>query len=287
MRQEIFDSAEATNWVARLSNTLHVRTRPGVIERELLFKVGQPYDSVKVAETGRNLRSLGIFREVRIDSVRTDSGLVMRVTTRDGWTTRPGVRLRTVGGQVAFGVTFADDNFLGTATGLGVSYSSDPVRTNFTLSFNQPRLLGHALALSARWENRSDGTVLYGAVGRPFYSISSPLGFLVSGEYRDETVLQYLDGIDVPVDSLDHLMGAVRTSMSGGRSGGSRADTPGRACWPRWCATTTSRSPTPRRSRGRSTPRSAATPSGRTRGSSARRGSRASRARKTSISPRR
>jgi len=213
VRQEIFDSAEATNWVARLSNTLHVRTRPGVIQRELLFKVGQPYDSVKVAETTRNLRSLGIFREVRIDSVQTDSGLVMRVTTRDGWTTRPGVRLRTVGGQVAIGVTFADDNFLGTATGLGVSYSSDPVRTNFTLGFNQPRLLGHALALSARWEDRSDGTVLYGALGRPFYSISSPLGFLVSGEYRDETVLQYLDGSDVPVDSLDHVMGTVRTNF--------------------------------------------------------------------------
>ena len=213
-RQEIFDSAEATNWFARLSNTLHVRTRPAVIERELLFKVGQPYDSVQVAETARNLRSLGIFREVRIDSIPTDSGLVMHVTTRDAWTTRPGFNLRTVGGQVAVGVSFADDNFLGTATGLGVSYSSDPVRTNFALSFDQPRLLGHSVGLAARWENRSDGTVVYGTVGRPFYSITSPLGFQISGEYRDETVLQYLDGVDVPVDSLDHLMGGVRTSMA-------------------------------------------------------------------------
>jgi hypothetical protein len=214
VRQEIFDSVEATNWFARLSNNLHVRTRPAVIEREILFKAGQPYDSVQVAETARNLRSLGIFREVRIDSIRTDSGLVMRVTTRDAWTTRPGFRLRTVGGQVAVGVSFEDDNFLGTATGLGVSYSSDPVRTNFALSFSQPRLIGHAVGLAARWENRSDGTVVYGLVGRPFYSIASPLGFQVSGEYRDETVLQYLDGVDVPVDSLDHLMVAVRTSMA-------------------------------------------------------------------------
>lgn len=212
IRQEIFDSAEATSWPERLSNNLHIRTRPQVIERELLFRVGGLYDSVQVAESARNLRSLGIFRDVQIDSIRTDSGLVMRVTTRDGWTTRLGGRLRTVGGQVSVGVSFFEDNFLGTATRGGASLSSDPVRTTFALEFRRPRLIGRTIGVGARWEDRSDGTVLFGLLSRPFYSISDVRGFSLGGEYRDESVDQYLDGIDVPVDTLDHRQLSVRAA---------------------------------------------------------------------------
>jgi hypothetical protein len=210
VRQEVYDSAEATNWAERLANTLHIRTQPQVIRRELLFHVGEPYDSVLVAESARNLRALGVFREVDIDSIRTDSGLVMRVTTRDAWTTRPGGSLRTTGNQVSIAVAFSEDNFLGTATRASVSFSSDPVRTTFALAAWQPRFIGSSVGVGARWENRSDGTVLLGTVNRPFYSIHDPRSFGVTGEYRDETVYQYLDGIDVPVDTLDHVMGAVR-----------------------------------------------------------------------------
>jgi hypothetical protein len=214
VRQEIFDSSEATIWPERLANHLHFRTQPEVIERELLFKVGDPYDSVHVAESARNLRTLAIFRDVRIDSIRTDSGLVMRVTTRDAWTTRVGGRLRTSGSQVAFGVSFFEDNFLGTATRAGASFSSDPVRTTFALEFRQPRLFSRTVGLGARWENRSDGTVFLALLNRPFYSISDARGFSLGGEYRDETVNQYLDGVDVPVDTLNHVMGTIRASVA-------------------------------------------------------------------------
>ena len=214
IRQEVFDSAEANTWPERLSNSLHVRTQPQVIERELLFHVGEPYDSVLVAESTRNLRSLGIFREAQIAAIQTDSGLVMRVTTQDAWTTRPSGRLRTVGGQVAIGVSFFEDNFLGTATRVGVSYSSDPIRTTFALEFRQPRLIGHSIGVGARWEDRSDGTVAFGLINRPFYSISDTRGFSIGVEYRDETVNQYLDGIDVPVDTLDHVLAAFRTAVA-------------------------------------------------------------------------
>jgi len=214
VRQEVFDSAEADTWPERMANALHVRTLPQVIRRELLFKVGDPYDSVLVAESARNLRSMSIFRDVRIDSITADSGVVMRVTTRDSWTTQLGGKLRTTGGQVAFGVSFYEFNFLGTATRTGVSFSTDPVRTTFALEAWQPRFLGSSVGVGGRWENRSDGTVLYGLVNRPFYSISDYRGFNLNGEYRDETVNQYLDGVDVPVDTLDHLLGAVRASAA-------------------------------------------------------------------------
>ena len=68
-----------------------------------------------------------------------------------------------MGDQVAIGVSFFEDNFLGTATRAGVSFSSDPIRTTFALEFRQPRLFSRSVGLGARWENRSDGTVVLGA----------------------------------------------------------------------------------------------------------------------------
>src|SRR5258706_8839098 len=82
-RLNIFAPNEARSFLPRLANKLHRTTRAAVVSRELLFKTGEPYDSAVVQETSRNLRGLGIFRRVLIDSVRTDTGLVVKLTTAD------------------------------------------------------------------------------------------------------------------------------------------------------------------------------------------------------------
>jgi hypothetical protein len=138
----------------------------------------------------------------------------MRVTTRDGWTTRVGGRLRTVGNEVSIGFSFLEDNFLGTASRAGVSFSADPVRTAFALEASKPRFLGSNVGIGVRWEDRSDGTVIRGRVIRPFYSVTDARGFSINADYRDETVYQYLGGVDEPVDTLDHVMGAIRTTAA-------------------------------------------------------------------------
>src|SRR6185369_14140814 len=78
--RDIFDPEETkASSLVRFMNSVHATTRRGVVERELLFKVGERFDSAKVDETARNLRALGVFRRVIIDSVHTDSGTVLRV----------------------------------------------------------------------------------------------------------------------------------------------------------------------------------------------------------------
>ena len=72
----IFDSDDALNWFQRILNGLHVNTRSAVVRREMLLQPGEPFDSVRAAETERNLRRLGVFRYVDIDTVRTDDGRV-------------------------------------------------------------------------------------------------------------------------------------------------------------------------------------------------------------------
>jgi len=212
-RRDIFDPDEH-GWVARLGNALHVQTRAATIRRELLFKPGEPFDSARAAESERNLRGLGVFRRVRIDTVRTDSGLVARVLTKDGWSTKADWRFRSTGGEVAFTIGLVEDNLLGTASSAAVRYKKTPDRSTVTLAFRRPRLFAGNVGLSAVYEDRSDGRLSGLALEQPFYSLTSARGFRIEGEDRDERVLQFFDGARTARDTLTHRFSLARASAA-------------------------------------------------------------------------
>ena len=149
-RVGVFDSLEASNWLFRLANIVHAETRESVIRSELLFQEGTPYDSATAAESARNLRALGLFRSVAIDTARTDSGLVVRVTTRDAWTTSLGVDVQRTGNQGSFSALFAETNFLGTGSHILANSSHFPDHDELAVEFSQPRLIGNRSASTFR-----------------------------------------------------------------------------------------------------------------------------------------
>ncbi|HEV8151167.1 MAG TPA: hypothetical protein VGP61_13370, partial [Gemmatimonadales bacterium] len=158
-RLNVFSPTEATSFLTRLANSLHRTTRASVVNRELLFATGAAYDSARVAETERNLRSVGVFRRVHIDSIRTDSGLTARVTTADGWTTRPDFRFGSTGSSVYYTVALEELNFLGTATQVALRYRKNPDRTILLGSFRQARMFRGNVGLSLQYADLSDGTI--------------------------------------------------------------------------------------------------------------------------------
>ncbi|HKT58747.1 MAG TPA: POTRA domain-containing protein [Gemmatimonadales bacterium] len=212
-RRDIFDPDER-GWIARVANALHIQTRAATIRRELLFQPGEPYDSARVAESERNLRALGVFRRVRIDTLRTDSGLVARVLTKDGWSTKADWRFRSTGGEVAYTIGLVEDNLLGTASSAAVRYRKTPDRTSVTLGLRRPRLFAGKVGVGALYENRSDGRITQLAVEQPFYSLTSRFGIRVEGEDRDERVLQFFNGSNVARDTLTHLFTVARVSAA-------------------------------------------------------------------------
>lgn len=126
-REAVFDSTEARrHWLARVANSLHVLTRRSTIEHEMLLRPGSRYDTVLAVETAQNLRNMGIFSRVRVDSVRAADGLVARVTTRDAWSTTADLRFRGSGEQLDYQVTLDDENLLGTGTRIGARYRKTP-----------------------------------------------------------------------------------------------------------------------------------------------------------------
>jgi len=147
-RAEVFDSAEAKRfWAFGLVNVLHARTRLYVIQRELLFAPGQPFDTASANESARNLRALAIFRDVWIDTVTTDSGVTVRVRTTDGWTTQFGFGLRTSGAQHVINAFVQETNLLGTRTIATLGYQNDPDRTTVLVGFDTPRLIANRVGV--------------------------------------------------------------------------------------------------------------------------------------------
>jgi hypothetical protein len=211
--RDIFDPNERS-WLAKMGNQLHFQTRRDVIRRELLFHVGQPYDSALVAESERNLRGLGIFRKVQIDSVRTPKGLVLRVLTKDGWSTQLDWRFRSTGGEVAFTIGLVETNLLGTASAAAVRYRHDPDRTSVGLSFRRPRLFAGTVGLGLAYENRSDGNAAGMVLERPFFSLTSRKAFKLEAGDQDQRVLRFFEGEDQARDTLTRKYTLVRGSAA-------------------------------------------------------------------------
>jgi hypothetical protein len=209
-RNDIFDPAESTSWFTRLANRLHITTREGVVRRELLVRAGEPYDSARAAETERNLRALGVFRQVQVDTVRGDSGLVVEVTTRDGWSTRPDFRFRSTGGETEYTIAFIEDNLLGTASQAAVKYRKTPDRTSTSFSFLQPRFISRTIRFGVEYQDRSDGRRFAMLLGQPFYALASRGSLMVRAEDRDERVLRFFEGERVASDTVRRELQVVR-----------------------------------------------------------------------------
>lgn len=150
---------------------LHSRTREGTISRRLLFKVGDPIDSLRLAETERSLRAERFIAEA---SVRTrtlpDGKRAVEVETWDQWSTAIPLAVNRAGGELSWLVGFNESNLLGTGQTVGFSYLSKPLQTawNFSYANNAFLLPGHLLSIY--WSNTSDGDAATVRLGRPLDS---------------------------------------------------------------------------------------------------------------------
>jgi hypothetical protein len=208
-RHNIFTAGEARSFLPRLVNRFHVTTREGVVERELLFRVGEVLDSLALDESARNLRRLGVFHSVRIDTARSRDGIDVYVTTRDGWSTKPEFALRSTGGQVAWRASVVEENLLGTASRVLFGYTRDPDRSALLMGFRQPRLVANRVGLSGFLEDRSDGTILSATLFQPFHTLRDQHAWSIGLDTRDERVLRYYEGEPLPRDTLDRQFDAV------------------------------------------------------------------------------
>lgn len=164
VRLKVFDDDDP---VPDVFNVFHLQTRERVIRRELLFEVGQRYDTERIQETLRNLQVLPQFGVVVIVALRgNEPGQVkVVVIVRDVWSLRLGYQFQGTfasSGHVpveAFGsqlgqlplpaprvnyllVNPSETNFLGTRTQVGGIFTLQPDRYSVGALGLHPRIAG-------------------------------------------------------------------------------------------------------------------------------------------------
>ena len=210
----IFDVNDASpDWVANLANGLHIRTRQGVIRRRLLLNRGDRFDLARMEESERALRNLGVFRQVRVDTVRqADDRLALRAVTADGWSTQPQASFTSAGGDNTWALGLTERNFFGTATEVSLIYARDPDRTHLDFEFINPHFFSRRTLVTVRYHDLSDGRLSEWRFGLPFHETAAPHSVETYGNVAQERILRFRDG--VLMDSTHHEL--LRVGLTGG-----------------------------------------------------------------------
>lgn len=158
----------------RWANALHVRTRPGVIERALLFKRGEPISARLIDETERLLRAAKYLYDVQIRPGAMKDGVVdIEVVTRDTWTLDPGLSAGRTGGANTSSVSVKDDNLFGTGVSVGFSRVNGIDRSGNQFDIASERAFGSWTSIGYSRARNSDGRRDAASVLRPFYALDA------------------------------------------------------------------------------------------------------------------
>lgn len=182
---------QAPGFLEGFINALHRTTRAGVIRRTILLEPGMRYDSAQVVESERLLRDLGVFRDVKFDTLRVNGKLALRVTTGDGWSTSLNLGYSTTAGSVSWLASATERNLLGTATALSVALHHNPDRNNLSFLYQNAAFLSRRTALNLEYDDLSDGRRGVWSYGQGFYQTAARYAIQDSGEAAHNRVLMF------------------------------------------------------------------------------------------------
>lgn len=173
------------------ANAAHARTKQAVIERELLFGLGDRYDPALVAESERRLRRLGFLRKVEVIGVPSADGPVVVVRTWDSWTLEPIAHFERSGGvnDTRFGL--ADRNILGYGKSLSASWSNAGGSVHRALSYRDYQLFRTRVEAQLSAGQGAQDRHVDLTVGRPFYASIARDSVLGRAGWREDRTAVY------------------------------------------------------------------------------------------------
>jgi hemolysin activation/secretion protein len=168
------DDPNESSFPYRAANALHIKTRPYVIRRLLLFRSGERVSVRLIEETERLIRANSSVYDVAITPTAYHDGVVdLAVRTRDTWTLQPGLRVRRAGGKNSGGFALKESNLAGTGTAFGLERSTNVDRTGTVLQLSNDHLFDGWTRVAGERATFDDGTSASLSVTRPFYALDT------------------------------------------------------------------------------------------------------------------
>ncbi len=132
-----------TKWYDRLAEKIHIDSRKSTIRNYLFFKEGEEFNSQKLYESERMLRSVNFINRVNInvsESEDSKDSLDVHVKILDSWSLKP--RMSFSGSKIGLGIT--EENLLGLGHELNFYYTNNfkEKKNNFFGSYTTNNLFG-------------------------------------------------------------------------------------------------------------------------------------------------
>lgn len=185
-------------------NRPHVLSREEIIDREVLFKVGEAYRLDLADETERNLRRLlrrlSLVLCVKAKGSKPDTVRIL-VVTKDVWSLRFAWDVKaSSGGIESLSLAPSETNVAGMHHSLTAAYTMSPATHTMQLSYEIPRFgrsYWGASAQVATIVNRESGEREggYGSlvVSRPLYTTRTEWGLNIGGSFRSDIVRRFVN----------------------------------------------------------------------------------------------
>jgi hypothetical protein len=182
-------------------NWFHVTTQPSVIEREVLVRVGAPWNQALVDETARNLRGLPQLSMVLCVPVRGSRPDRVRllVVTKDVWSLRLNSDWRIAGGRLErLALQPTEENLFGSHQQIAGQFTIDLASYSLGAHYAIPRIDSSFFGLSTdanviinRTTGKTEGSFGGFSYGQPLYSTLAEWAWTASIGWRNEVTRRF------------------------------------------------------------------------------------------------
>ncbi len=128
----------------------NLKTRDNVIRREFRLKEGELFDSSKLKRSKQRLNNLNFFEDVKIDTHRGQDpdliDILTTVTEKPSGSFSVGAGFSSVENLI-FTTSITQNNLLGNGQRLSLNAQLSSIRTDFNVSFTEPRLFDSEILL--------------------------------------------------------------------------------------------------------------------------------------------
>lgn len=183
---------QAAEWVR--DHLLHNRTRESAVRRRLLFRTGDPIDSLRLTETERSLRGERFIAEASVRTLRLDDGRnAVEVETWDQWSTSIPTNFSRAGGELSWGLGLNESNLLGSGQEVSFYYLSKPLQSTWNFGYSNRSFLLPQHQLSLFWSDASDGGSMSLRMGHPLNSRYQDWAWMIEADDAEFDRIVYAD----------------------------------------------------------------------------------------------
>lgn len=189
------DDPDENNALYLFLNKLHVNTRPGTIEAQLLFRENDQLNIPAIQESERILRKRPYLTNAYILPVTVcDDQVDLMVVTQDSWALEPQFSVSKESEGTNSGFAISDGNVFGTGTNLTIGYEENTQRNLVSYEFSNPHIFNSQIATKFYFADTSDGRDTIVDISHPFYSLETPwsAGFYTQ-DVSQELPIRHMD----------------------------------------------------------------------------------------------